>query len=240
MNHSATSPTPSHVFLWNELGMVYKYLGYFRKAERSYKLALRHARSCLKGAEREFFLANLYHNLGGLEHSRGRFRCGETFARKGLQLRRRHASRSGLAVAADKAALAALLDGQRKFTEDEDLYHQALRTYRRVYVASHAEIAVVLNNLAVLCQTTGRTKRAEAYYRTSLAMKREELGASHPGVAVTLNNLGMLHGALGNARAAERCLGKAARLLKRSLGCTHIHTKAVQKNYQRIRHGAAP
>src|SRR5947209_1979818 len=56
--------------LWNQLGMVCKYLGKFDSAERYYRLALRHARQHPKSPEREFFLANLYHNLGGVEHSR--------------------------------------------------------------------------------------------------------------------------------------------------------------------------
>ena len=236
---SAHLHTPECLFLWNELGMVYKYLGRFDKSRDLYRRALREAPGLLSGAERDFFLADLYHNLGGLEHARGRFRRGEIFARKGLQLRRRLAAGGGLVVAADKAALAALLDGQRKFTEAEELYRQVLRTYRRAYGASHAEIALVLNNLAALCQGTGRPKRAEAYYRASLAMKRQELGALHPRVAVTLNNLGMLYRAQGKARAAERCLGNARRLLLRSLGRAHIHTKAVRKNYQLIRYGAA-
>jgi hypothetical protein len=55
------------------------------------------------------FLADLYHNLGGLEHARGHFRRGEQFARKGLQLRRRVASCGSLPVAVDMAALAAIL-----------------------------------------------------------------------------------------------------------------------------------
>src|SRR5215831_17793585 len=65
------------LFLWNELGMVYKYLGRFDKSRGLYRRALREAPSYLSGAERDFFLADLYHNLGGLEHARGHFRRGE-------------------------------------------------------------------------------------------------------------------------------------------------------------------
>src|ERR1700730_17638050 len=55
-------PGRDHLFLWNELGMVYKYLGKFKKSEQFYRLALRHAPRCLERRERDFFLATLYHN----------------------------------------------------------------------------------------------------------------------------------------------------------------------------------
>jgi tetratricopeptide (TPR) repeat protein len=64
--------------VWNALGIVCKYLGKFRSAERYYQQALRSARY-LTGCDS--LLADLYHNLGGLEHSRRHFERAEKFAR---------------------------------------------------------------------------------------------------------------------------------------------------------------
>jgi tetratricopeptide (TPR) repeat protein len=230
----AAPPGPEHLSIWNELGMVYKYLGEFRKADRYYRLALRQTQLCLVGREREFFLANLYHNLGGLEHSRRHFRRGERYARISLQLRIRTAGAGSLAVATDRAALAANLDGLGKFAESEKLYRQALRTYHRVYGATHPEIAVVLNNLAALYQATGRPKRAEALYHKALEMKRRELGASHPDLAVTLNNLAMLCRSQGKKNAARQGFKSALRILNSSLGSSHPNAHAVRNNLQRL------
>jgi len=235
---SARVPATDRIFLWNELGMVYKYLGKFHEARQLYRRALREARLCLKGAPREFFLANLYHNLGGLEHARRRFRCGERFARKGLQLRRRVMSGRSLAIAVDMAALAALLDGQKKFAEAERLYRRALPIYRREYGASHGETAILLTNLAAVSQATGRFQVARRYYRHALKMKRQKFGVSHPSVAVTLNNLGMLHRAQGDRRQAKRCIGAALRILLRFFGSRHFQYKTVNKNYQDICSGS--
>lgn len=171
--------------VWNQLGMVCKYSGKFDAAERYYRLALRHARRCAKGPEREFFIATLYHNLGGVEHSRRRFSRGEKYARKGLRLRLDWAAPNSLAVASDRAALAAILDGLHRPDESEELYHRALRTYRREYGPRHPEIAVILNNLGALYAATARPKRAESHYLAALRMKRGLLGTSHPDVAVT-------------------------------------------------------
>jgi tetratricopeptide (TPR) repeat protein len=217
--------------------MVYKYLGRFDKSRDLYQRALREAPDCLSGAERDFFLADLYHNLGGLEHARGHFRRGEEFARKGLQLRRRVASCASLPVAVDTAALAALLDGQRKFVESEKLYRRARRVYRREYGANHRETAVLISNLAALFQATGRFRNSLQHYRIALKMKRQGFGAAHPSVGVTLNNLGMLYRALGNSRQAKRCVGTALRILLNAVGPRHFQYKTVKSNFLHIHSG---
>jgi len=239
LNSPGSRPTPAHLFLWNDLGMVYKDAGRFNQAETCYRKALRHSQRCLKGLSRDFFRADLFHNLGGLEHSRRRFRSGERFARESLRLRRLVAGPRSLPVASDMAALAALLDGQGKFAEAEKLYRQALRVYRREYGANHPEIAVVLNNLAAVYQATGRPRRALAGYTTALRMKRRKLGRTHPDVGATLNNLGMLHKSRGDERAATRCFEEALRILQQSLGASHPNTRIVRTNYQRLRKESA-
>jgi len=117
---------------------------------------LRQVRRCLESAERNFFLATLYHNLGGLEHSRRRYQRGERYARKSLKYRCATSGADSVGAASDMAALAALLDGQGKFDQSQNLYRKALKIYRRDYGANHPEIAVVLNNLAAVHQATGR------------------------------------------------------------------------------------
>jgi hypothetical protein len=52
-------------------------------------------------------------------------------------------------VAADKAALAALLDGQGKYKEAERLYHQALKVFEAQDVHREAAAALMLFQDAV-------------------------------------------------------------------------------------------
>jgi tetratricopeptide (TPR) repeat protein len=235
MGGAATYPTSDHLALWNELGIVYKYLGKFKSAQKFYGIALQHSSSCLTGRDRYDFLANLYHNLGGLEHSRGQFGRGERYARESLQFRARADGASSIAVAADKVALAAILDGLCKFNESQKLYRKALKTYRRVYGKSHREIALILNNLASVYQEAGQPSRAETHYRAALAMKRQKLGKAHPDVAITMNNLGMLYASLGREPEARLWFEKALKLLGNSLGKSHPNTRAVKRNLQKMK-----
>ena len=231
---SADLQAADRIFLWNELGMIYKYLGKFSVSHQLYRRTLRKIHECLPGPDRDFFLADLYHNLAGLEHARRHFRRAEKFARKGLQIRRRVASARSLPVAVDMAALAAVLVGQEKFAEAERLYRQALRTYRREYGLAHGETAILLGNLAALCQARHRFKRARDYYRRALKSKRRAFGATHPSVAITLNNLGMLCQAQGDPLGAEGCMSEALKILRRRVGCRHFQYRAIEKNYQSV------
>ena len=222
------------IFLWNELGMIYKYLGKFSSSHQLYRRTLRKIHECLQGSERDFFLADLYHNLGGLEHARRHFRRGEKFARKGLQLRLRVASARSVPVAADMAALAAILVGRKKFAEAERLYRQALRTYRREYGPAHGETAILMGNLGALYQATRHFRRAQDYYRRALKSKQRAFGRTHPSVAITLNNLGVLCQAQGDPLGAKRCIREALRILLSRVGCRHFQYRAIEKNYQSV------
>lgn len=86
--------------------------------------------------------ASLYHNLGGLEHARGRAALGEPPARWGLKIRERALGADHPHVAADKAALAAILDAQGRYDEAEELYRQALAVFERVYGPEHPHAVV--------------------------------------------------------------------------------------------------
>jgi Tetratricopeptide repeat len=53
-------------------------------------------------------------------------------------------------VAADRAALAALLDGQGKYDEAEPLYRQALSVFERVLEPAHPHLLACWENCAGL------------------------------------------------------------------------------------------
>jgi tetratricopeptide (TPR) repeat protein len=118
----------------NELGVLGKYDGQFERSETAYRRALRIVEQT-SGLESELG-ATLFHNLGGLEHARGHFATGEPFARRAVEIRERLVGPDHPDTAADVAALAALLDGQRKYDEAEKLYLQYERSTDRATMKS--------------------------------------------------------------------------------------------------------
>ena len=192
-------------------------------------------------------VATLYHNLGGLDHARGHFAAGEPAARRAVEIRQRalaagHPQVTETQFAADLAALAGVLDGQRKYAESEPIYERVLALFEQQLAAGDAaaeyEIAINLNNLAALYANTQRAPQAEPLYRRALMIKERLLGATHPDVAVSLNNLGVLLKGLGRVDEAAEAYGRALAIFEATLAADHPKLKAVRANLLRLVKGA--
>jgi hypothetical protein len=101
-------------------------------------------------------VATLYHNLGGLEHERGRHRRGEPFARAAIAIHEHLFGPDDPATAADVASLGAILDGQGRHREAELLDERALAALAKQLGPDHLDIASALSNLAC-CYTAARS-----------------------------------------------------------------------------------
>lgn len=222
----------------NGLGVLYKYMGRFAEASRAYRRALRIVeRAANTSPEPELvdFLATLYHNLGGLDHSRGRHARGEPLARRSVELRRSVRDADDPTIAADEAALAALLDGQGKYDEAEQLYLRALAVFERHFGPEHYEVCVNLNNLAALYQLRGEPRRAEPLYQRALAIKEKLLGPRHPDTAITLHNLAMLLQGLSMPAEADRHFRRALSIFRKKFPRQHPRLVAAEGNYEHFR-----
>ena len=116
-------------------------------------------------------LADVLHELGGVERARERFAEAEPFARRAVDVRAEALGFNHVAVAADRASLAAILAGEGKNDEAIALLISAIATFDRTYGPIHDGTAVALNNLAALYEVAGDLESAEALYRRALAMK---------------------------------------------------------------------
>jgi tetratricopeptide (TPR) repeat protein len=217
----------------NQLGMLAKYTARFDEGRADYARALAIAEEG-EGPGDPLLVADLYHNLGGLEHARQDFGAGEPFARRAVEIRARILGADHPDVAADRAALAALLDGQGKDAEAEALYLAAIRVLERTPGPPRVELAVSLNNLAAIHQRHGRLDRAEGLYRRALALKERQLAPDHPDIATTLNNLAVLSKAQGRPAEAALLYARALDAFTRVLGPDHPKTRTCRVNYARL------
>ena len=217
----------------NNLGILYKYTCEFDRAALHYRRALRITRR-ICGAEHPD-VAGLYHNLGGLAFTQGRYRSAERWGRAALELRTRLSGTGGIAVAADAAALAASLDGLGRHAEAQQLYHRVLVFFRTHYGARHYEIAVNLNNIGASLYAEGKLAEAAGRYRAALQMKQRLLGDRHIDVALTANNLGVLYLKQHRYRLAARHIDQARAIFARRLGADHPKTAAATANQRALR-----
>jgi tetratricopeptide (TPR) repeat protein len=182
-----TGDGPDRAWLLNGLGMSCKHLGRYREGVRAYREGLAIARRL--GPEHPA-VASFLHNLGGLEHARGRHARGRPFAQRAVAIRERAHGPEHVEVARDVAALAAILDGLGRHAEAENLHRRALGVFRRR--GERLEIAYVLGNLAACCSLQGRALEARRHAEHSLALKRRHLTPDHPDVELARSNLGVI------------------------------------------------
>jgi hypothetical protein len=84
-----------------------------------------------------------------------------------------------LEAAADRVALAAILDASGRHHEAAATLGQALSVYERVLGADHYELAGVLENLAGVAERAGEPEQAAALRARAQRIRRTVLGHTH-------------------------------------------------------------
>jgi tetratricopeptide (TPR) repeat protein len=176
---------PAVALALNNLGLWYKSAGKFDEAEFLYQRALTIAGpDCMESAA-------IYSNLGGLEHTRGRYERAELYARQACEMRLKFRTTEHPDYATDESLLAVILDARGRYDESQPLYWHALSVFEHVYGAEHHEIAIHLNNMAANCFGRQDFEAAEDLYRRSLIIKAKRLGEHHPSYEITAKNLAL-------------------------------------------------
>ena len=98
---------------------------------------------------------------------------------------------------------------------------RALAIDEQSYGADHPNVAIRLNNLALLLQATNRLAEAEPLMRRALAIDEQSYGADHPNVAIDLNNLAQLLQATNRLAEAEPLMRRALAIDEQSYGADH-------------------
>jgi len=207
----------------NDLAVLYKYTGRFDEAERLYWKALADT------SGEDAAAATIYHNLGGLNHSRGEFAAAEPFARRACEIRERLLGPDHPDTLADACALAGVLDGLGSYAESEPIYRHALTVFTSMFGEMHLEVAVNLNNLAALRWAQGDAVEAESLYFRSLRIKRELLGDAHPDMALTLLNYASMLCDLERQGEARPMALRALRVFEAVLEPSHPRIAAVRE-----------
>ncbi|MFL5587291.1 MAG: CHAT domain-containing protein [Ktedonobacteraceae bacterium] len=107
------------------------------------------------------------------------------------------------------------------YEQAERLLQQTLDIRRAALGEQHPEVAISLNNLALLYKLVGNYTQGESLYQQALKTWRMALGEEHPHVADALDNLATLYTAMGNYAQAEPLLWQALAIRRKTLGKEH-------------------
>lgn len=88
-----------------------------------------------------------------------------------------------LETAADRAALAAILEARGRNREALETLLEVLTTLEAVLGADHYEVALTLSDLGAMQMAAGRFAEADAALTRAAVILERVLGASHPATA---------------------------------------------------------
>jgi tetratricopeptide (TPR) repeat protein len=111
---------------------------------------------------------------------------------------------------------------------------------QRLYEGDHPDVAMSLNNLALLYSSQGRYSEAEPLYNQALAMDQRLYEGDHPHVAMSLNNLALLYSSQGRYSEAEPLYNQALAMCERVLGGNHPTTAMVRENLTALQRQRTP
>ena len=110
-------------------------------------------------------------------------------------------------------------------------YREALAIQRGLLGPNHPEVGTLLNNLAVVMNSTGKFDEAEALNREAMLVRQIALGKDHPYVANSMVNLAVTLEAKGNWQAAADLYEQAASIVRASLGPNHPRLAQILRNW---------
>jgi tetratricopeptide (TPR) repeat protein len=92
---------------------------------------------------------------------------------------------------------------------------------QRHHPKEHPDVAINLNNLALLYRAQGHYGKAEPLYQQALMIREKALGPEHPDVATSLNNLAELHVSQCQYDKAESLYQRALMIREKAFGLDH-------------------
>jgi len=113
------------------------------------------------------------------------------------------------------------LHNSGRYSDAIPIAQQVLAIREKARGRDHPDVAIALNNLALLYDNQGRYADAESLYHRSLVIWEKALGRDHPDVALALSNLAGLYDKQGRYAEAEPLYQRSLAIWEKALGGDH-------------------
>ena len=117
-----------------------------------------------------------------------------------------------------------------RYNEAEPLHQRALAIAENARGPDHPDVAMSLNNLAVVHWQQGRYAEAQPLYQRALTIRERAFAPDHPDVATSLNNLAGLYLYLGRYADAQPLFERALAIRERAFGPDHPDVASTLNN----------
>ncbi|HPR63195.1 MAG TPA: serine/threonine-protein kinase [Thermoanaerobaculia bacterium] len=205
--------------LMDTMGIVYKSLGLYEKAESLYTASLEIREDNLP--ENHPDVATSLNHLGLFYDGQGKYEEAEPLYKRALTIRTEVLGKDHGEVALMWNNLGLLYWHQGLYEKVGPCYEEALKIWEKVEKPDQAKIAMVLNNLASLRYKEGNYSEAVSFFTRALGIREKLLGENHPDVANALNNLATVHFILGEYKETEKLLLRSQAIREKVYGPNH-------------------
>jgi tetratricopeptide (TPR) repeat protein len=130
-----------------------------------------------------------------------------------------------------------LLKATNRLAEAEPLMRRALVIGEQSFGPDHPNVAIRLNNLALLLKDTNRLAEAEPLMRRALEIAEQSFGPDHPNVAAALNNLAQMLQDTNRLIEAEPLMRRALEItfrFKATTGHKHPNQEGYVANFRQL------
>jgi tetratricopeptide (TPR) repeat protein len=211
-----------------ELGAACEQAGLIPESIRAFREAMELIKSAVGINNRTYAEAD--GSLATTFNSVGEFASAESRLREALAIELRLEPVDRVAVAMIQSRLGESLIGLHKHAEAERMVEAALPVLQNAG-AGRTEVAIALNNLALVRQWQRRYDEAIRLLTSSIAMITAAYDAQHPLMLQSLNNLAVVYGQVGRDADADAAFRRAEAICDRYLPPTHPSHVALLANY---------
>lgn len=134
---------------------------------------------------------------------------------------------------------ATYLLNRARYDEVEPLLQRALQIREQQLGPDHPDVALTLNNLAILYKNQALYAQAEPLYQRALHISEQTLGANHPEVAHYLLDLAILYNMQGRYAQAAPLYQRASTIREAHFGSQHHETAEILHDLAIFHHDQA-
>jgi len=216
---------PDYALTLNDVAVLYARQDKYPQAEKYYVQAVGIRKQVLGEQHPDY--AQSLKNLASLYQDMGSYAKAEPLFKRGLKIAEAAFGPNHLDVGSSCVTLAGLYQLTSRFNEAIPLYKRALEIYKTLG-EFHADIALTLNDFAILYYRKGDYTQATKFYLKALNNYEHVFGKDHPDVGMSNLNIAQFYKAIGQPAKGVSHAKEAIRIFIKRFGESHQKTQKAK------------
>ncbi|CAF5118285.1 unnamed protein product, partial [Rotaria sp. Silwood1] len=199
---------------WHRMGKLLLKIGQFDKAEELYN-------TLLEQASNDSDKAHIYHMLGMMKHSKGKYQEAISSYEKYLKIKRKTLPEHHPSLANTYNNIGLAYNNTGDYLKALEFYETAQKIQEKALPPNHPDLAGSYNNIGQVYNNMGDYSKALEFYEKAHKIKENALPPNHPYWALSYNNIGAACSNMGDYSKALDFYEKALKIREKALPPNH-------------------